>query len=57
MTKPAVYKIITSTGELYVYMNGALLYKRWVGGRSMLFEVYGPPTSNFDRDEGKYRSY
>lgn len=49
-----VYKEITKSGELYVYMNGTLLYKKWPDGSSILFEKYGIPTRNTDRDNGKY---
>lgn len=45
-----IYKEISSTGELYVWMNGHLLYKKWPDGSSILFEKYGPPTRNVDRD-------
>jgi hypothetical protein len=45
-----IYKEISSTGELYVYMNGSLLYKKWPSGTSVLFEKYGPPTWSSDRD-------
>ena len=38
--------------ELYVYWNGDLLYKKWLNqDRSLLFDKYGPPISNKDRDE------
>lgn len=41
-----IYKKTSSTGELYVYMNGVLLYKRWPTGVSVIFEKYGPNTWN-----------
>lgn len=40
--------------ETFVYMNGSLLYKIWHGitsRSSILFEKYGPPTRNTDRDK------
>lgn len=39
-----IYKETTPSGELYIYMNGVLLYKRWSSGVSAIFEKYGPPT-------------
>lgn len=50
----AIHKEVSSTGELYVYMNGTLLYKKWPTGASIVFEKYGIPTSNTDRDRGHY---
>lgn len=50
---PAVYKEIKN-GELYVYMNGSLLYKKWPDGSSILFEKYGMPTRSEDRDRDDY---
>lgn len=49
-----VYKETSNTGETLVYMNGALLYKKWPDGSSILFEKYGIPTRNTDRDSGRY---
>ena len=49
-----VYKETTKTGEVYVYMNGTLLYKKYPNGNSILFEKYGIPTRNTDRDVGHY---
>lgn len=49
-----VYKETSATGEVFVYMNGFLLYKRWPTGASILFEKYGVPTRNTDRDRGSY---
>ncbi len=39
--------------EIFIYMNGSLLYKIWdrVKRSSILFEKYGPPTTNADRDK------
>lgn len=38
--------------EIFIYMNGSLLYKIWdrVIRSSILFELYGPHTTNKDRD-------
>lgn len=52
--KPAIYKEVTPSGETLVYMNGALLYKKWSAGHSLVFEKYGIQTSNSDRDRGSY---
>ncbi|WP_327210021.1 hypothetical protein [Rhizobium leguminosarum] len=49
-----IRKEISSTGELYVYMNGDLLYKKWKDGSSILFEEYGLNTRGSDRDRGSY---
>lgn len=49
-----IHKETTPTGELLVYMNGSLLYKKWPTGGSILFEAYGPPTRKADRDNGRY---
>ena len=33
--------------ELYVFWNGILIYKKWLDtGASLVFNQYGPPTSN-----------
>ncbi len=35
----AIYKIVIDN-QLYVYMNGALIYKRWLStGQSLVFDV------------------
>lgn len=44
-----IYKEVSSTGELFVWMNGVLLYKKWPSGVSIVFEKYGPTTWSFDR--------
>lgn len=49
------HKETMPTGEVLIYMNGSLLYKKWPSGASILFEKYGPPTRNTDRDRGSYR--
>jgi hypothetical protein len=49
-----IRKQISLTGELYVYMNGELLYKKWKDGNSILFEEYGLNTRNTDRDRSSY---
>lgn len=50
----AIHKEVSSTGEIYIYMSGVLLYKKYPSGESVLFEKYGPPTRNTDRDRGSY---
>lgn len=40
-----IHKETTATGETYVYM-------KWPNGSSILFEKYGIPTRNTDRDNG-----
>lgn len=50
-----IVKHVTESGELYVYMNGSLLYKKWPNGASVLFEKYGPVTYKSDGDRGSYR--
>lgn len=50
-----VYKETTDSGELYVYINGILVYKRWSDGNSIIFEKYGIPTWKADRNKGNYR--
>ncbi|WP_353194585.1 hypothetical protein [Pusillimonas noertemannii] len=49
-----IYKETTASGETLIYMNGALLYKKYPSGDSVLFEKYGPPTRKADRDAGHY---
>lgn len=49
-----IRKRISATGELYVFMNGQLLYKKWNDGTSMIVESYGINTRNDDRDRGSY---
>lgn len=49
-----IHKTISSTGELYVYSNGELIYKRWPNQTSVIIEKYGINTTNADRDRGKY---
>lgn len=47
-----IHKKKTPDGETFIYMNGALLYKKWPDGSSAIFEKYGAPTRNTDRDAG-----
>lgn len=49
-----IYKETSATGELYVYINGEFVYKRWPNGSSILFEKWGPNTRDSDRDRGSY---
>lgn len=49
-----VLKNLSPNGELYIWMNGKLLYKKYPDGSSCLFELYGIPTRNTDRDRGHY---
>lgn len=40
--------------ELYVYYNGELIYKRWVGaGYGIVFEKSGPPWKPSERDASR----
>lgn len=50
-----IYKETSATGELYIYMNGELLYKKWPDQSSILFEKWEPNTRNTDRDKGTYK--
>ena len=50
-----IYKRTYSFGDFIVFMNGRALYKRWPDGSSMIFESYGPNTTNRDRDRGRYQ--
>lgn len=52
--KPIVHKEKSEYGEIFIYMNGKLLYKKWPDGNSILFEKYGMPTSKANRDMGHY---
>ncbi len=47
-----IHKSISPFGDWIIFMNGKMLYKKWPTGRSLVFEAYGPPTSNHDRDNG-----
>lgn len=47
---PLIHKSISPFGDWIIYMNGVPLYKKWPTGRSVLFDKYGPPISNTDRD-------
>ncbi|NTF18128.1 hypothetical protein G6L37_06895 [Agrobacterium rubi] len=45
-----IHKEVSPLGDWIVYMNGVALYKKWPTGRSVLFDKFGPPISNKDRD-------
>ena len=57
----AIFKEITEDNELYLYMNGNLIYKRWLDtGQSKVFDVIAydkytlmsiQGTNNDDSDE------
>lgn len=47
---PLIHKEVSPHGDWIIYMNGVPLYKRWPSGRSVLFDKYGSPISNSDRD-------
>jgi hypothetical protein len=47
-----IHKSVSPFGDWIIFLNGKMLYKKWPGGRSVVFEAYGPPTSNHDRDNG-----
>jgi hypothetical protein len=47
------FRVVTQDQELYVYIGGVLIYKRWKNGGSLLFDKFGPPISNKDRDRLK----
>jgi hypothetical protein len=49
-----VHKEKSPLGDTIIFMNGVPLYKIWPTGRSMLFEKYGPNTTDVDRDRGHY---
>jgi hypothetical protein len=49
-----VHKSKSPFGDTIIFMNGIPLYKTWPNGRSMLFEKYGPNTTDTDRDRGHY---
>jgi hypothetical protein len=45
-----IHKSVSPFGDWIIFMNGVPLYKKWPNGRSVLFDKYGPPISNTDRD-------
>jgi hypothetical protein len=45
-----IHKSVSPFGDWIIFMNGRMLYKKWPGGRSVIFDKYGPPISNNDRD-------
>lgn len=47
-----IHKETSPHGDWIIFMNGRALYKKWPTGRSVLFEKFGVPTSNHDRDGG-----
>lgn len=47
---PLIHKEVSPLGDWIIYMNGVPLYKKWPTGRSVLFDKFGPPISNTDRD-------
>ena len=47
---PLIHKEVSPHGDWIIYMNGVPLYKKWPSGRSVLFDKYGSPISNSDRD-------
>lgn len=49
-----IHKETSPFGDWIIFMNGVPLYKKWPDGRSMLFEKYGMPTTDVDRDNGRY---
>lgn len=48
-----IHKSVSAFGDWIIFMNGRMLYKKWPNGSSMLFEKYGPNTTNADRDNSR----
>jgi hypothetical protein len=49
-----IHKSVSPFGDWIIFMDGVPLYKKWPTGRSLVFEKYGLPTSDSDRDNGHY---
>lgn len=45
-----IHKSVSPYGDWIIFMSGHMLYKKWPDGRSLLFDKWGHPISNRDRD-------